>query len=337
MEKRELGRTGLLVSAVGFGGIPIQRVDSKEAERVIREALDQGINFFDSARAYSDSEAKIGQALKGVASRPFLATKAGSRTYDGMLQEVETSLRALEVDTIDLYQLHNIKNQQELDQVLAGDGALAALKDCLRQGKIRFIGITSHRSDVLVQALKTGEFATVQFPFNPLERAAEEELLPLARKTGVGTIVMKPLAGGAFQHSRQALRFALQYPVSTVIPGMDSPAQVRANARVGRNPVPLQPQEIKALKEECCRLGRDFCRRCEYCLPCPQGVKISLAFLLDGYWTRYGLRHWAEDRYRSSDAGAGKCIQCGLCETRCPYQLPIREMLARARDHFEKV
>jgi hypothetical protein len=330
MEYRELGSTGYKVSLVGFGGIPIQRIDGAEAKKVVGRALELGINFFDTARGYTDSEEKLGVALKEHRDKVIIATKSMARDREGMAADIEKSLQALGVDCIDLYQMHNIKDEETLEKVLKPDGALAALKEARDQGKIKHIGVTGHIKELLIKVVKTGEVETVQFPFNAVETNGVRELLDLATETGVGAIVMKPLAGGALSNANFALRYLLEYPVSTVIPGMDSVRQVEENAAVGSNPLPLSAAEREELQREVASLGMQFCRRCEYCLPCQQEIDIPSVFLFEGYYTRYGLKEWAVDRYRALKAKPEDCLECGECEERCPYNLPIRRMLKEA-------
>ncbi|MCL6634192.1 MAG: aldo/keto reductase [Peptococcaceae bacterium] len=331
MQYRLLGRTGLKVSVVGFGGIPIQRVSFADASAIVNRALDLGINFFDTARAYTDSEAKLGEVLKERRREAVIATKSMARTSGAMAADIEKSLKALGVDYIDLYQLHNVKDRAALEQVLGPGGALAALKEAKKDGIVRHIGITGHIKGFLHEALEnTEEIETVQFPFNAVETAGAGELFALALQKNAGVIVMKPLAGGALKNAGLALRYVLEHPVSTVIPGMDVLEQVDENAAVGGGPLPLSDEERMLLEEEAGGLGTTFCRRCEYCQPCPQGIDIPMVFLLDGYYTRYDLKEWARDRYRGMRAAAGTCLECGQCEEKCPYGLPIRRMLAEA-------
>lgn len=329
MEYRPLGKTGLKVSLMGFGGIPIQRVSREEAKEIIDRAIERGINFFDSARAYTDSESKIGEAVKDKRDKIILASKTMARTYEQMKADIEKSLREFGVDYIDLYQCHNVKSQEELDKILAPGGALEALEDAKKEGKIGHLGITGHRAPVVVTALKTGKFATVQFPFNFIERIGEEEIFPLAREMNMGIIVMKPLAGGAFSKPELALRFLLQQNVSTIIPGMDSLEQVELNARLACEKQILSAEELEYLGKEAKEVGERFCRRCEYCKPCPQNLDMPIYFILHGYYERYGLPDWARERYQSLGVKADACQDCGLCESRCPYNLPIREMLKK--------
>jgi predicted aldo/keto reductase-like oxidoreductase len=335
MEYRKLGRTGLEVSAVSMGGIPVQRVDEAGAIQVIEAALKAGINFFDTARAYTDSERKFGRVFGRDRRGALIATKSMARTREDMAREIDRSLTDLQVSRIDLYQLHNVKDEGALEKVLSPDGALTALEEARRQGKISFIGITGHIPAILVKAAATGRFDTVQFPFNAIETVAADELIPLARRMNIGTIAMKPFAGGALTGGPAALRFILEHGVDTVIPGMDAVEQVALNAAAGAPVRPLTTEERTEVLREAAALGERFCRRCEYCQPCPEGIDIPMIFLLDGYYTRYDLKGWAVERYRPLPQKASHCVECGECEARCPYALPIREMLKESRRHME--
>lgn len=330
MEYRVLGKTGLRISSIGMGGIPLQRVSEQEAERIVNLALDQGINFFDSARGYTDSEAKFGLVFSHRRQEAIIATKSMERTREGILEDIDKSLQELQVDYIDLYQVHNVQSLAVLDRILSPEGALSGLKEAKAQGKIRHIGITAHVAEVLEKALTLNEFETVQFPFNAVELEPTKKIIPLAQANNVGMIVMKPVAGGAIPKKSLALRFLMDYPVATIIPGMDSVEQVLENAAIGKKFIPLKEEEFRELNESIAELSNTFCRRCEYCLPCPQGINIPLVFLLDGYWQRYGLQDWAQKRYSSLEVLADECIVCGICTSRCPYGLEIPKLIAKA-------
>jgi predicted aldo/keto reductase-like oxidoreductase len=330
MEYRTLGKTGLNISVVGFGGIPIQRVSAGESDAIVNRALDLGINFFDTARGYTDSEEKLGATLKTRRKEAVVATKSMARTRETMAADIRKSLETMGLDYIDLYQLHNVKSKKELDRVLSPDGALAALMEAKKEGLVRHIGVTGHIKDFLLETLRVEEIETVQFPFNAVETVGVPALLEQAGEKGTGVIVMKPLAGGALRNGNLALRYILEHTVTTVIPGMDSLEQVEKNAAVGSDPLPLTAAERETLEEEAEKLGGAFCRRCEYCKPCSQLIDIPTVFLFDGYYTRYNLQDWARERYQALKAGADACIDCGECEIKCPYNLPIRRMLAEA-------
>lgn len=335
MEKRILGKTNYKVSSVGVGGIPIQRVDNSTAIEILKEALNQGMNFIDTARGYMESEELIGNALEVLGRDRFiLATKSMARTYDGIIEELNTSLKLLKTDYIDLYQLHNVRTLGQLDQVLGDDGALKAIKEYRDKGIIKEIGITSHSKDVLDVAMDTGEFATIQFPYNAVERQGES-IFEKAKKNNIGVIIMKPLAGGAIAKGELAVRFVLENPnVSIVIPGMDSVEQVIGNANAGIQRRELTTEEREELEAEAKSLGSEFCRRCGYCGPCAVGIDIPTNFIIDSYFTRYNLQEWATSRFNSMSPSAKDCIECGLCETRCPYDLPIMDMLKKVASHY---
>ncbi len=330
METRRLGKANFEVGVIGFGGIPIQRLSEETAVDIIKQAAAEGMNFIDTARAYGDSERLIGLGIQGNRAHWTIATKTMARTYEAMKQDVETSLSNLNCGTIDLYQFHLVKTKEQYDQIMGADGAYKALLEAKAEGKIKEIGLTTHSVDILELAIEEGHFATVQFPYNAVEQQAEAAFKK-AKEKNVGVIVMKPLAGGAITNGNLALRFILENPnISVVIPGIDELKQVKENASIGKEMKPLteaEHQEIKKIKEA---LGSRFCRRCGYCLPCPQEIDIPTQFLMVGYFTRYDLQEWAMARYQALPKRASDCIKCGVCEKRCPYDLPIREMLDEA-------
>ncbi|NLW44035.1 MAG: aldo/keto reductase [Syntrophomonadaceae bacterium] len=335
MRYRQLGKTGLWVSVIGFGGIPIQRVDDQTAMQLVNRALNLGINFFDTARGYTDSEAKLGLVLRERQQEAIIATKSMARTREEMARDIEKSLRALGTEYIDLYQVHNVQHPSELEQVLKPGGAIEALLEAKKSGIIKHIGITSHIKELFKDALKTGFFETIQLPFNPIESDGIPEILDLAAAHGAGVIIMKPLAGGSIKNAALALKYILEYPVSTIIPGMDSLQQVEENASIGSWSDNLTPAEREMLNREIKEIGITFCRRCGYCRPCPQGIDIPLVFLLDGYYTRYGLTEWAKERYRGMKVQPDACTECKECEDKCPYNLPIHRMLVEARARLQ--
>lgn len=327
MEKRRLGRTGIMATPISFGALPMQRCAMEEAGEVLIAALDAGINFFDSARAYTDSEAKIGRYIAGRRSEYALATKSMARTKAAMAKDIELSLATMQTEYIDIYQMHNVKTEQEWDTVMAPDGALAALKEAQAAGKIRHIGITSHNVDMLIRAVKTGEFSTVQVPFNCVEQRAMQDLFPLARTHDVGMIVMKPLGGGLIDQVDLALRFVLQEAGVVAIPGMDRVEHIRENLAAAQNFRPLTIAENDKLASIATELGANFCRRCGYCMPCAVGIDIPQMFIFQLQYNRYGLKTAIPERYKGQAVKASACIECGECEERCPYNLPIRERM----------
>jgi len=330
MQKRKLGRTDMLVSAVGFGGIPIQGVSFEEADRILQTAVARGIDFIDSARGYTDSEEKIGRSLAGERGRIRLSTKSLARSAAAFAADIETSLRNLRTDTIDLYQLHSIGTLADLERVLAAGGAYEAAAAARAAGKIRWIGITGHSREIMLAAIRTGLFDTAQFPFNPIETEWEEEVIPAAKAAGVGTICMKPLAGGAIRNRALALRFELSRGMDVVIPGMDAVEQVEENVSAGERIAAPDAAELAALEAEKKLWGDKFCRRCGYCLPCPNGLNIPFLFLIDGYYSRYELKDWALARLAALPKKFVDCADCGECLEKCPYGLAIPDMMKDA-------
>ena len=335
MQYVNFGTTGLQISRLGFGGIPIQRIDQPGTRELLIAAHKAGINYIDTARAYTVSEAWIGQSLEEAGLRDdfILATKCRALTKADMEAEIATSLKNLRTDHIELVQFHN-PSLDGLKTILAPGGAMEALLEAKARGIVGHIGITAHLAAVFEAALDIPEIETIMFPYNIVETQGEA-LMRRCTEQNVGFIVMKPLAGGALEDATLALRFIRQNPdVSVVIPGMYSVDEVRQNLAAMEDASPLTAQELERIDAIRKELGTQFCRRCNYCQPCTAGIGISGIFVLEGYLQRYGLGDWAKARYAGMEKKAGDCIGCGACEARCPYQLPIREMLARCKAEF---
>ena len=335
MEYRMLGKTGLKISRLGFGGIPIQRIDAEGTKPLMQQMKEAGINFIDTARGYTVSEEYLGYALEGIREDFIIATKSMARTKEAMAKDIEISLKNLRTDYIDLYQVHNATPEQ-VQQVIAPGGALEALLEAKAAGKIRHIGLTSHSLDTFKMALEMDWVETFMFPYNIVETQAEKLIAKCAEKN-IGFICMKPLAGGAIEDATLALRYICDNPaVTVVIPGMADPKELEQNINAVNDTTPLTGAEKAAMMEIRSALGTNFCRRCNYCQPCAAGINISGAFLFEGYLKRYGLADWARERYAAMPHKASECIGCGACESRCPYNLPIRQMLKQVADAFEK-
>lgn len=333
MEYRELGRTGLKISRLGFGGIPIQRIDAEGTRTLMHALLDAGVNYIDTARGYTVSEEYLGYGLEGIREHFVLATKSMSRTREAMAADIATSLRNLRTDYIDLYQIHN-PSVEQLKQVVAPGGALEAMLEAKAAGRIGHLGVTAHSLDTFQMALELDWVETIMFPYNIVENQGEQ-LIQACWEKGVGFICMKPLAGGAIEDAALALRYICANPnVSVVIPGMAEPKELQQNLAAVSDTTPLTPEEQAKFQAVRDTLGTQFCRRCNYCQPCSVGINISGAFLFDGYLQRYGLADWAKGRYAGLTKKASDCIGCGACEDRCPYHLPIRKMLQKVAVHF---
>lgn len=333
MEYVTLGKTGLKISRLGFGGIPIQKVDAATTKELIKAMAEKGINYIDTARGYTVSESYLGEALEGYRDKFILATKSMARTKEGMAADIETSLKNLKTDYIDIYQVHN-PSLDQLDQVLAEGGALEALMEAKAAGKIGHIGLTGHTMELFEQAVELDWVETFMFPYNIVERQGEK-LMRKCTEKNIGFIAMKPLAGGAIEDAGLALRFICANPdVSVVIPGMYDLKEIDMNLASAEDASPIseeESQKMNAIREQ---LGSNFCRRCNYCQPCSAAINISGIFLFQGYLDRYGLEQWARDRYDTLPVKASACLDCGVCEPRCPYNLPIRQMLREAVQKF---
>jgi predicted aldo/keto reductase-like oxidoreductase len=369
LKKKILGRTNLKVSAVGFGGIPIIALSRNQAEKTVRYAYENGINYFDTARAYGDSEEKIGAALKDVRDYVILATKTHQRTKeDAARAGLEQSLRNLQTDRIDLVQLHGIDNEETLKKAACSEGSLAALEEAKAQGKIDYIGITGHNSYILAKAIKTGRFDTVLVPLNVLDRRANEELIPLANDLNVGVIIMKALGGcgaplqypqwGArflgkpeqdwpdasefvthfgkdgIERAERSLRFVLAHDIGTVVPGLRSAEEIDYVTKVAKDFTSLTPEEKEAY-----RFGElppePFCRECGLCTPCPDGVEIESILKWDMYYSFYGIQKWTREQYPKLRTRVKSCTECGKCEEKCPYNLPVMKMLKEAEKRLK--
>ncbi|MBE6560839.1 MAG: aldo/keto reductase [Ruminococcaceae bacterium] len=333
MNYKTLGKTGLSVSAVGFGGIPIQRITKEEARPLLEAVRAAGINYIDTAKAYTVSEEWIGAAIRGMRDDFILATKSMARTKEAMAADIADSLAKLQTEYIDLYQIHN-PNMAQLDQVLALGGALEALMEAKSAGKIGHIGLTAHSREVFERALELDFVETIMFPYNIVETQGEDLIARCAEKN-IGFIAMKPMAGGAIEDGTLAMRFiCANHAVSVVIPGMYCAEEVAQNCAAAADFSSLSAEEQAKIAAVRADLGESFCRRCNYCAPCAVGISIPSVFLFEGYLSRYNLQQWAHERYATLSVKASACIGCGVCEERCPYHLPIREMMKRAAAGF---
>jgi predicted aldo/keto reductase-like oxidoreductase len=258
-----------------------------------------------------------------------------ARDKEGMARDIDISLANLKTDYIDLYQIHN-PTPADIDKVIAPGGALEALMEAKAAGKIGHIGITLHTYPLFEKALEMDWVETIMFPYNIVETQGED-LIAKCTEKNIGFICMKPLAGGAIEDATLALRFiAANDNVTVVIPGMAAPEEIAQNIAAVCDNKPLSDDEKAAMEAVRQQLGTHFCRRCNYCAPCTAGISIYSVFLMDGYLTRYGLADWARMRYAGMEKTASDCVDCGVCETRCPYNLPIRQMMKEVAAKFGK-
>jgi predicted aldo/keto reductase-like oxidoreductase len=331
----KLGKTDLVVSEVGFGAIPIIRLDRQEAERVLRHAYERGINFFDTANAYRDSEEKIGGAFAGLRDRIVLATKTLRRDGEGVREHLERSLKLLRTDYLDLYQLHQVAQDKDWDALMAPGGGFEEVSRARAAGKIRYLGVTSHSLPMALKLVHTGLFDTIQFPFNFIEEGARNTLLPAARQLEMGFIVMKPFGGGAIDDAGAAFKFLRQHPGILPIPGFESAAQVDEVLKLYAVPNQVTERDHAVRDRYRAELGKRFCRRCEYCQPCPQGVMITPAMGYPVVAARMSAAV-APEFSKVPMQSVPLCNACGVCIDRCPYELPIPEILKANYELFLK-
>ena len=326
IEKVRLGKTNLLVARLGWGGIPIQRVGEEEAVSVIRSVVEMGVDLLDTARAYTNSEHRIGLALQKINKPVVLSTKSTVKS-EKIYDDVHESLKQLKVKKIDIYHLHNVSNFEEYEKVLAIGGAYRGLKRAQKEGLIGHIGITSHSLAVLEKGIKDGHFEVVMACYSFLEPEAANSIFPLGKTKDVGVLTMKPFSGGVIEEAGPALRFVLQTKEIVPIPGSETLEKARENWKIFREGGSLTERDrerIEAIKQQ---FNQQFCRRCDYCQPCSEGINIQFAVGLKSVIKRFGPMaqelKWMKDLIEK----ARNCSECGDCLPRCPYQLPIPELV----------
>jgi predicted aldo/keto reductase-like oxidoreductase len=337
MKTLRLGKTGLQISRIGFGGIPIQRLTKNEAIKVVQRCLDLGITFLDTANGYTTSEERIGKAIAGRREQVILATKSTGKDKATAQEHLELSLKRLNTDYIDLWQFHNVSTFEAYDQIFGPNGAMEAAQEALKTGKVRHIGITHHSIDVALKAVPSGHFETVQVPFNFVTNEAEDKLLPLAQEYDVGFIAMKPMAGGMLQDANLAIKWLLQFENVIPDPGIEEIEEIEEIVEIVSGSWELTPQEQQEIERIRMEVGTRFCRRCQYCLPCPEGISIPLMMNLPSFWKRFPAEWFSLIRLAEVIETARGCTQCGECEEKCPYDLPIREMLVENIAFYENV
>lgn len=337
MEYTTLGKTGLCVSRVGMGGIPIQRVSDEQAVDTLSAGLDWGINFIDTAAGYGDSQKKIGKAIAGKRDRVILATKSGSGTRDGILADIDRARKELGTDYIDIYQLHGVSTTEKWEQCRGASGAVEGLLRAREEGHIGHIGFTSHSLDMSLELVEEDLFETVQFPFNLVTREPMERLIPRCRERGLGFIVMKPLCGGQFDNADLAFKFLNGYPDLVPIPGVENPREIEQIARLVASGATLQGEEQQEAERIAAELGKQFCRRCGYCEPCPNGVPIQTCMVFDGFVRRFARSRLVNGPARKVVDNAPNCIECGECEAKCPYDLPIMTTIDRVHEQARSI
>ncbi|MCD6405357.1 MAG: aldo/keto reductase [Planctomycetes bacterium] len=326
MEKVRLGRTGLMVTRTAFGALPIQRVGFDEATHILRKAYDGGVNFFDTARGYSDSEEKIGRALSDVRTEVIIATKSHARDGAGLLAHLETSLTNLKTDYVDILQLHN---PAEIPDPNDPDSTYSAAIEAQRRGMVRFIGISNHSIAVATEAVRSGLFDTLQFPLSALSSPGDLALVDECTSHDVGLIAMKALAGGLITNATTAFAFLRQFEKIVPIWGIQAESELDEFLALAENP-PLLNDELRAvIEKDIAELSGDFCRGCGYCLPCPVEIPINMAARMSLLLRRAPSENFLTEDWQEKMSRIENCIECNQCKDRCPYDLNTPELLKK--------
>jgi len=332
MEKVRLGRTNLVVSKTGFGGLPIQRVSRDDAREILRAAYAGGIDFFDTGRAYSDSEEKIGDALSDVRDNIIIATKTLSQDRESFCKDLETSLDKLRSDYVDIIQFHNSPNVPDPHDP---ESVYSAAVEAKEKGLARFIGITCHRLPVAKEAVESGLFDTIQYPLNPLSSREELALIDLCRKHDVGLIAMKGLCGGLFANVRAAFAFHRQYDTVVPVWGIQRQEELEEFLALEADPPVLDDDMRHAIDAERETLSGEFCRGCGYCLPCPAEIPIPMAARMKFLLRRAPHEPFTDDSWQEQMARICNCTDCGQCRERCPYGLDTPRILKEMLEDYE--
>ncbi len=327
-----LGRTGLVVPQLGFGALPIQRVPVAEAVLLIRKAIASGVTFFDTARAYSDSESKLGQALAGERLSVVLATKTTAKDALAAREHLETSLRHLQTDYVDIAQIHNADAVPDPSDE---GSAYFALRKAQREGLVRFVGLTTHRLSVARDAARSQLFDTIQFPLSHISTPEDLSLVGLCSDNRVGLIAMKALCGGLLTHVRAAFAFFRQFDSVVPIWGMQSARELDEFVELERNPPTMEVLLQRAIECDRRDLAGSFCRGCGYCLPCPAEIPIPMAARMAFLLERAPYRPFLSDEWKAQMGRIRDCTHCGACATRCPYGLDTPTLLTSMLKSYE--
>ncbi len=334
MKRIQLGSTGIEIEKNGFGALPIQRVSKEEAARLLRKAYDGGINYFDTARYYSDSEEKVGYAFDGMRDKVILATKSGAKDAAGLRADLETSLRDLRTDYIDVYQFHN---PAFCPKPGGADGLYDEALKMKAEGKIRHISITNHRITVAREAIESGLYATLQFPFSYLSGEQEQGLIEGCRAKGMGFIAMKAMAGGLIRDGYAAAAFMETQEGVVPIWGVQREWELDQFLDVVKNGAELTPERRATIEQDREELAGEFCRGCGYCMPCPQGIQINQCARMVLMAKRAADKDWKTAYWQAEMKKVDDCIRCNSCASKCPYGLDTPRLLRENADGYWKL
>jgi predicted aldo/keto reductase-like oxidoreductase len=336
LERKRFGNTDLKISKIAMGGIPIMRLNKEDAVKLIRDIINMGINFIDTANGYGDSEEKIGEAIKIFKRNNLvLASKSAARDKKTILSHIDFSLKRLGTDYIDIYQLHGVSDKENFEKVMSSKGAYEGLEDAVSNGKIRYYAFSSHNPKIAEKMMNTEKFQVAQFPLNFIDTEPEKKLIPLARELNIGFIAMKPMGGGLLEDADLAFRYLAQFEEIIPDPGIEKIEEMEQIINIVKNPRPLmekEKQKIKRIKKE---FGSSWCHRCGYCEPCPEGIPISSVLITQSAIKRVDydsvVNWWEKVIEKACD-----CTECRECIEKCPYDLDIPALLKENIEIWEK-
>ena len=325
MRNITLGKTGITVPQNAFGALPIQRVTLGTAVHLLRSAYDGGMRFFDTARAYTDSEEKICTAFEGMRDKVYIASKTKARNAAEFWEDLETSLKTLKTDHLDLYQLHFVPQCYKPGD---GTGLYEALVEAKRQGKVLHIGITAHKIGVAEEIVASGLYETLQFPFSYLASDRDIALVKSCRDAGMGFIAMKGLSGGLLTNSKACMAFMSQFEALPIW-GVQRESELKEGLRFFDEDVEMTDELRAVIEADRKELMGDFCRGCGYCMPCTVGIQINQCARISQMVRRAPSASWLNDYWQKEMAKIDECVECGLCKTRCPYELDTPKLLKK--------
>lgn len=334
MESVELGKSGLVVNKIGFGALPLQRAKEEDATEFLRKAYNNKINFYDTARAYSNSEERIGKALCDVRENIIIASKTKSLNPEDVWKDLETSLKNLKTDYIDLYQFHNPPFCPK-----PGDeyGIYDVFLEAKNQGLIRHIGITSHKNALAIKEIKSGLFETMQYPFSYLSEKRDIKIVDLCKKYNIGFIAMKAMGGGLLKQSKAAYAFMEEYPTVLPIWGIQREKELDEFLGYQKKNIELDNSLKKIIKEDKEDLSGDFCRGCAYCQPCPNDININMCARMSLWIRRFPTEPYLTKEYQDMMRKVEDCEDCGECLKKCPYNLNIPKLLRENYEDYKNV
>ena len=334
MAKVTLGKTNICVEKNAFGALPIQRISKEEAVKLMRKAYDRGVTFFDTARFYTDSEEKLGEAFAGMREKVIIATKTGAVNAEGFWKDIEVSLKNLQTDYIDIYQFHNPAFCPKPGD---GSGLYEAMLEAKEKGMVRHIGITNHRLNVAMEAVESGLYETLQFPFCYLATEKDLELVSACKEAGMGFIAMKALSGGLITNSAAAYAYLAQFDNVLPIWGVQRENELDEFLSYIENPA-VMTEEIKALIEKDRKeLLGEFCRGCGYCMPCPVGIEINNSARMSLMIRRSPSEMWLTPEWQEKMKRIENCLRCGKCKSKCPYGLDTPILLQKNYEDYQEI